>query len=101
MLCTNKGSSFNLDLMISGNYVMIMVMLMIACIYMYAFCCLTGSSGIMIVFANVYIYMLLSDMVINDHDCFMRLFICIYVCMYVSFLTRLLGIILVEECLLR
>ena len=27
MLCMNKGSSLNLDLVISGNYVLIMIML--------------------------------------------------------------------------
>ena len=35
MMCTDKGSSLNLDLMISGNYVVIMIMLMSIYVYMY------------------------------------------------------------------
>ena len=50
MLCmvrTDKGSSLNLDLMLSGNYVMIMTMLMFLYVHMYVcmyVChCFTGS----------------------------------------------------------
>lgn len=50
MCCMDKGSSLNLDLMISGNYIMIIIMLMsiyeYMCVYML---CFTGSSRIMIV----------------------------------------------------
>ena len=64
MLCTDKGSTLNLDLMIFGNYVVIMITLM--SIYVYLYVCIS-----------------LSDRVIRDHDCFMLMFISIYVCMYV------------------
>ena len=47
MLCMKKESSLNLQLMIYGNYVEIMVMLM-----------------------TIYVCMSLSDMVVKDHDCF-------------------------------
>jgi len=86
MCCTHKGSSLNLDLMISGNYIMIMIMLMFiyACMYVCMYvvfdranmdndffyangymricicvCCyLTGSSGIMNVLCwCLYVYM--------------------------------------------
>jgi hypothetical protein len=40
MLCMNKGSSLNLDLMISGNYVMIMIMLMLY-IYICMYVCMS------------------------------------------------------------
>jgi len=66
MLCTNKGSSLNLDLINNGNYVVIMIMLMSICVYMY-------------------VCMLLYDMFIRDHGYFMLMFICIYVCMCVIF----------------
>ena len=61
MCCMHKGSSINLDLMISSNYVVIMIMLMSICVYMYV----------------------MSDRVIMDHDYFMLMFTCTYVCMYV------------------
>ena len=35
MLCTNNGSSLNLDLMISGNYVVIMSVSIYIYVYMY------------------------------------------------------------------
>ena len=56
MLCMDKGHSLNLDLMISGNYVVIMIMLM--SLYVYRYIC-----------------MLLSNKVIRDHDFFMLMFI--------------------------
>jgi len=62
MLCTDKGSSLNLDIMNDGNRVVIMNMLMI----MYT-----------------YLYMPLFDKVVRDHDCFKLMFVCIPVCMYV------------------
>lgn len=64
MLCIDKGSFLNLDLMIYGNYVVIMIMLMPIYVYMY-------------------ICMPLFDRVVMDHDCLMLMFICICVCMYV------------------
>ena len=64
-VCTHKGDSLNLDLMISNNYVVNMIMLMSICIYMY-----------------VCLY-IISDKVIMDHDYSMLMFICTYVCMYV------------------
>ena len=36
MLCMDKGSSLNLDLMISSNYVVIVIMMTSICIHMYA-----------------------------------------------------------------
>lgn len=74
MLCicfTHIGSSLNLEFMISSRYVVIMIMLMSICVYMY-----------------VCMYVM-SDRVIMDHDYFMLIFICTYVCMYVCcWLTR-------------
>ena len=76
MCCTHKECSLNLDLMISGNYVVNMIMLMSIYVYMYVcMSCMTGLSWIMIVYANVYIYiyvyvsMSLSDSVTRDHSC--------------------------------
>ena len=70
MLCTDKGSSLNIELMIYGNYVVIMIIL--TSIYVYMYVCMP-----------------LSDRVVKDHDCLMLMFVCIYVCMYVcSFMTR-------------
>ena len=60
MLCMDKGCSLNLDLMISGNYVVIMIMLISLYVYMY-------------------VCMSLSDRVIRDHNCFMLMFIYMYV----------------------
>ena len=60
----DKGSSLNLGLMISGNYVVIMILFMSIYVYMY-------------------VHMLLSNRVVIDHDCFILKFICIYVHMYV------------------
>ena len=66
MMCMDKGSSLNLDLMIYDNYVMIMIMLMSISIYMD-------------------ICMSFYDRIFMDHDCFMLMFICIlYVCMSLS-----------------
>ena len=64
MLCMDKGSSLNIDLMISGNYSVIMTLAMSIYVYMY-------------------VSMLLSDRVIMDYDFFMLMFICMYACMYV------------------
>jgi len=61
MFCMNKGSYLNHDLMISSNYITIMIMLMFICVYMY-----------------VCMYV----RVIMNHDYFMLMFICTYVCMY-------------------
>jgi len=61
MCCMRKGSSLNLDIMIFGNYVVIMIMLMSICVYM-----------------CVCMYVIY-DTVIMDHDYFMLMF---YVCMY-------------------
>ena len=47
MLSMNKGNSLNLDLMVSGNYVMIMIMLMFIYVYMYV--CMSLSDKMMIV----------------------------------------------------
>ena len=53
MLCTDKQSSLNLNLMISSNYVVIKIMLMVLCIHVYVCiyvcCCLVEFLGIMIV----------------------------------------------------
>ena len=62
--CMNKGSTLNLDLIISGNFVVIMIMLRI--IYVYMWVCMY----------------VMSDRVITNHDYFMLMFICTYVCMY-------------------
>jgi len=64
MLCIDKGSYLNLDLMLFGDYVVIMIMLM--SIYVYMYVCIS-----------------LSDRVIMNHDGFMLMFICIHVCIYV------------------
>lgn len=64
MLCIDKGSYLNLDLMNVGNYVVIMIMMMPIFVYMYA--CMS-----------------LFDRVVRDHYCFMLITICIHVCMYV------------------
>jgi len=75
MLCKDKGSSLNLDFMVFGNFVVIMIMLMSIYVYMYVcmyVCCfLTVSLEIMIVYANAYMYvcMELSDRVVKDHAC--------------------------------
>lgn len=47
MLCMNKGSSLNLDLMLLGNYFMIMILLMFKYVYMYV--CMSLSDRMMIV----------------------------------------------------
>ena len=47
MLCMDKGSSLNLNVMISSNYVDVYICIHV-CIYVYM-SCLTGSSWIMIV----------------------------------------------------
>ena len=60
-----KGSSLNLDLMVSGNYVMIMIMLMFIDVCKY-----------------ICMYVMY-DRVVMDHGCLMLMFICIYMCMYV------------------
>ena len=64
MLCTDKGSYLNLDLMISGNHVVIRIRLMSIYVYMY-------------------VHMSFSDRVIRDRDCFMMMSICVYICIYV------------------
>ena len=43
----NTGSSLNLDLMLSGNYVMIMIMLV--SIYVYMNICMSSSDKVMII----------------------------------------------------
>jgi len=48
MLCTDKGSSLNLDLMNNGNFVVIMIMIIFIYINMYECHCLIGSSGIIL-----------------------------------------------------
>lgn len=63
MVCTNKGSSLNLDLMLFGNFVVTMITLMFIYVYMY-------------------VCMSLSDRVVRNHDCLMLMFI--YSCTYVS-----------------
>lgn len=74
MMCMDKGGSINLDLMISSNYVVIMIML--TCLYVY-----------------MYICMFLFEWVIKYHDYFIMIFVCMYVCHCVR---GSLGIILVE-----
>ena len=104
-LCTYKGSSLNLELMLSGNYDVIVIIFLFICVYMY-----------------VCMYFV-SDRVVMDLGCLILnvyMYICAYVCrclkgrwffssvndyVYVSMclchcLTGLLGIILVEEWLL-
>ena len=77
ILCTYKRSYLDLDLMIYGNYVLIIIMLMSIHAYMYVF-------------------MPLFDRLVIDHDDFMLVFTCI--CMYLRHcLTGLPGIKLVEE----
>lgn len=63
MLCMDNKCYLNLDLMLFGNYVVIMIMPMY--IYLYMYVCMS-----------------LSDRVVRNHACFMLMFI--YVCMYVS-----------------
>jgi len=65
MLCMDKGSSLNIDLMISGNYSVIMTLAMSIYVYMY-------------------VSMLLSDRVIMDYDFFMLMYVCMHVCMSLS-----------------
>lgn len=65
MCCTHKGSYLNFDLMISGNYIVITIMLMSICVYMYV--CVHA----------------MSNRFIMDHDYFKLMFTCTYVCMYV------------------
>jgi len=60
----DKGVFLNLDLMIYGKYVVIMIRLM--CIYVYIYACMS-----------------LSDSFVKNHDCFMLMFIYVYACMYV------------------
>ena len=56
MVCTYKGSSLNLDLMLSGNYVMIMIMLM------FIYVCMSLSDMIMIVLhTHTHIYCLIGS----------------------------------------
>jgi len=50
MFCMDKRMLPKLDLMISGNYVVIMIMLIFTCIYMYVCHCLIRCSGIMIIY---------------------------------------------------
>ena len=50
MVCTDKGISLNLDLMVSGTYVLTMIML--TSIYVYMYVCMY----------------VMSDRVIMDHD---------------------------------
>lgn len=65
VVCTKKWSSLNCDLIISGNYVVITIILM---------------------FIYVYMYVCMYVVVWQYHDCLMLIFICIYVyvCMLVS-----------------
>ena len=65
MFQTDKGSSLNLDLMISGNCVVIMIMLMSIYVYMY-------------------VCMSLYYKVVRDQDCFMIMCICISIYIYMS-----------------
>ena len=65
MLCMDKGSSLNLDLMIFSSYVAIMIMLMTIYVYMY-------------------VCMSLFDRVVRYHDCFVLTFICMYVCHFLT-----------------
>ena len=75
MCCTYKGRSLNLELMLFGNYVVIMIMLMFIYVYMY-----------------VCTYVV-SDSVIINHDYFYaNAYMYAYCC-----LTVLLRIMLVEE----
>lgn len=64
MLCIDKGSSLNLDLMISHKCAVITIMLMSIYVYMY-------------------VCMSFSDKIVRGHDLFMLMFICIHVSMYV------------------
>lgn len=59
MLWMDKGSYLNLDLMIFGNYVVIMFILMF-------------------IYIHVYMYVSMHVIFWWDHDCFMLIFICIY-----------------------
>lgn len=103
MLCTDKGSSFNLNPMISINYVVIMIMMMSIYVYMYVHMLLSNKVirdhyFFMLMTIYVYVCMLLSDRVVRDHDCFMLILIFIYVCIDgCQFLIGSSRIILVEE----
>ena len=69
MLCMDKGISLNLNIMIFGNHVVIMIM----SIYVYMHACL-------------YVCMSLIDRIVMDLDGFMLMvymYICMHVCMYV------------------
>lgn len=90
MLCMDKGSSLNVDLMISGNYVVITIMLM--SIYVYICACksltdrdISDHDCFMnkCLYVYMYVCMLLYERVVRDHDCFRMMFICLYVYMYV------------------
>lgn len=66
MVWADKGSSLNLDFMLFGIYVVIMIMLM----FIYVDMC-------------VWMYVMF-DGVIMDHDCLMLMFVCIYVCVCIK-----------------
>lgn len=78
MLCMDKGISLNLNLTISSNYVVFMIM-------------------IISIYVCMYVCMPFSYRVVRDYDFFMLMFICMYVCRYLTWSSR---IILVEEQLL-
>ena len=64
-LCTYKGSSLNLELMLSGNYDVIVIIFLFICVYMY-----------------VCMYFV-SDRVVMDLGCLILnvyMYICAYVC---------------------
>lgn len=53
----HKGSSLNVDLMLSGNYVMTVIMLMFIYVYMYVcmYVCMLCLTGSWLFYANVYV----------------------------------------------
>ena len=49
-----KGISLKINLMISGNYVVIMIVMM--SIYVYMYVCMSFHQGLCLFYANMYIY---------------------------------------------
>lgn len=84
MMCTDKGSSPNLDIILSCNYVMIMIMLIsiYVCMYVVSHRVIMDHGHLMLMFICIYVCMYF--IVWQDHDCFMLMFIYIYLSIHVS-----------------
>lgn len=91
MHCMNKGSSLNLDLMISSNYIVIMITLMSICVYQ----CMYVMSNKVIMDHDYFMLMFYACMYIVDrldHYYFMLMFICMYVYVCISLSDRVMII---------